>query len=214
MTNDMEHPPEPEPELGERLVGVYRDDATARRAAETARSAGGERVEIGAEDDRIAALRGEMRQEMGDAWAGPSVGIYTKEMARSVTKWTAAGIGIGVLLLLPVAFFAFEDLSLVARLFAAACTGAFGGGAIGFLFGGGFFEVRRKARDELAAEQGVVVGADVSGPGVAQAMAEPEPIRLDRVRPTGQPEDTVVTEDQETKDEVDLTEEQARRSPN
>ncbi len=209
MTNNMEEGSELGPELGERLVGVYRDEATARRVAEAARAAGGDRVEIGAEEDRIAALRGEMREEVSEAWAGPSVGIYTKEMARSVLKWTAAASGIGVLLALPVAFFAFDNLSLAVRLFAAICAGAFGGGTIGFLVGGGFFDVRRKARDELAAEEGVVVGADVTDPKVAQVMAEPEPIRLDRVRPTGQPEGTVMTEDQ-----VDVTEEQTRPSRN
>ena len=209
MTNDMEHPPEPEAELGERLVGVYQDEATARRVAEAARTAGGEPVEIGAEDDRIAALRGEMREEVSEAWGGPSVGIYTKEMARSVPKWTAVGAAIGVLLALPLAFLVFDNLSPVVRLFAAVCGGAFGGGTIGFLVGGGFFDVRRKARDQLAAEEGVVAGADLSDPGVVQAMAEPEPIRIDRVRPSGQPEDTVATED-----EVDVTEEQTGPSRN
>src|SRR5918912_2241421 len=103
MTSDMEHGFETPPELGERLVGVYRDEPTARKVADEARAAGAERVEIETEEDRIASLRGEMREEVSEAWAGPSVGIYTKEMARSVPKWTAAGAAVGLLVTVPVA---------------------------------------------------------------------------------------------------------------
>lgn len=198
MADDLsnEHRTDIEPDSGPvRLVGVYRDEQSAREAAEAARAAGARDVEIGAEADRVSALRGEMREEIEHAWGGPSVGVYTKEMARNVPLWTAAATAIGILVALPLGFFGPESVPLVTRLVIAGCIGAVFGGTIGFLVGGGFFGVRRKARDELAAEEGVVVGAWADSGEVARAMSGRNAIRVDRVAPDGQPVDTLTTED-------------------
>jgi hypothetical protein len=73
----------------QRVVGVFPDKATAEEAAREAQQAGGRDVRVGAPEDEVSSLLGEMREETEQAWAGPGVGVYTKEMARSVPKWTA-----------------------------------------------------------------------------------------------------------------------------
>jgi hypothetical protein len=181
----------------ERLVGVYRDEEEARQTAEAARAAGAEDVAIEAEEDRIAALRGEMREESEHAWGGPSVGLYTEEMAKSVPFWTVVGVVIGVVVAVPIGWIVAGDHPLGDRLFIAALCGAFFGGTVGFLVGGGFLDVRRKAGGTLASERGVVVGANERDEQVAPTMAEHDPIRVDRVAPGGQPEETVTTEEEQ-----------------
>ena len=177
-----------------RLVGVYPDEASAKQAAQAAEAAGAQDVQIGAEADRVAALRGEMREETEHSWGGPSVGLFTEEMARSASLWSVAGGAIGILVALPFAFVGFENLPLVTRLLVAAFSGALFGGTIGFLAAGGFFGRRRKSREELAAEEGVVVGATDTTGRAAEVMADHGPMRLDRIAPDGQPEDTVVSD--------------------
>lgn len=177
-----------------RIVGVYRDEESAKQAARAAEAAGGTDVSVGAEADRVSSLRGEMQEETEHAWGGPSVGLYTKEMARSLPLWTGAATAIGILVALPFAFIEFGDLPLLTRLIIAAVSGAFFGGTIGFLVAGGFFERRRKTREELAGEDGVVVGVTDGDGRAAEAMAQHAPIRLDRIAPDGQPEDTLFTE--------------------
>lgn len=197
MADDLrnEHRTDIEPDAGPvRLVGVYRDEQSAREAAEAAEAAGAWDVEVAAEPDRVAALRGEMREEVEHAWGGPSVGVYTKEMARNVPLWTAAVAALGILVALPLGFLGPESVPLVTRLVVAGFVGAVFGGTVGFLVGGGFFDVRRKARDELAAEAGVVVGAWAASGDVARAMCGSNAIRVDRVASDGQPVDTLTTD--------------------
>ena len=180
-----------------RVVGVYPDEVSAQEAAQEAEQAGGKNVRVGARQDEVAALMGEMREETGEAWAGPSVGPFTKEMARSVPRWTVGCALIGALVTLALNFLGGGNLEVGARLLIAAFVGAVFGGTIGFLVGGGFFEPRRKASANLAAEEGVVVGADEVGDEVDatdRAMAGHEPIRVDVVDAEG-PEETVTTEE-------------------
>jgi hypothetical protein len=177
-----------------RVVGVYSDEASAQEAARAAEQAGGKNVRVGTHEDEVAALMGEMREETGEAWVGPSVGPLTKEMARSVPRWTVVCALIGALVTLAINFIGGGNLDVGARLVIAACIGAVAGGTIGFLIGGGFFEPRRKASSDLAAEEGVVVGAEEVD-ATDRALAEHDPIRVDVVDAEG-PEETVITEDQ------------------
>jgi hypothetical protein len=181
-----------------RVVGVYPDEASAQEAAQAAEQAGGSGVRVGAPEDEVAALMGEMREETGEAWGGPAVGIYTKEMARSVPLWSAGCAAIGALLALGINFLGGGNVEFGARLLIAALIGAVLGGTIGFLIGGGFFEPRRKASSNLAAEEGVVVGANEPGEVDAtdRVLAEHDPIRVDVVDAEG-PEETVTTEERQ-----------------
>lgn len=180
----------------ERVIGVFPDRESADQAAQAARDAGAPDVRIGNTADKIAALRAEMREEGAEAWAGPSVGLYTKEMARSVPLWTVAGVVIGAIAALPLGLM-FDALALALRLLIAAFAGGVTGGTIGFIVGGGFFGPRRKASSELAAERGVVVGASETTAHVARNMSVHRPVRVDRVSEEGQPERTITTEGQE-----------------
>lgn len=183
----------------ERVVGVYPDEQAAEEAAEAARAAGARDVQVGGRDDEVAALRAEMREEGAEAWAGPSVGIYTPEMARSVPVWTAVAALVGAVVALPLGFIEAGDVSLTTRLVVAAFAGAVTGGTIGFIVGGGFFEPRRKAESDLAAERGVVVGAEEDTGTVAPAVDTGDSIRVDRVTQEGQPETTLDTERRQAK---------------
>lgn len=181
-----------------RVVGVYRDEASAQEAATAAQQSGGSDVQVGAAEDEVAALMGEMREETEHAWAGPSVGLYTKEMARSVPRWTAGGALLGALVAVAVNFLGGGNLAVETRLIIAAIIGMVAGGTIGFLVGGGFFDPRRKAASNLAAEEGTVVGAAEPGDSEAadRALAEHDPIRVDTVDAEG-PLGTVTTEDRQ-----------------
>ncbi len=182
-----------------RVVGVYPDEKAADEVAQAASQAGGKNVRVGAPEDEVAALMGEMREETGEAWGGPAVGIYTKEMARSVPWWTAGCAVLGALLALGINFLGGGSLEIGARLLIAAFVGAVAGGTIGFLVGGGFFEPRRKSSSNLAGEEGVVVGADEVD-ATDRAMAEHDPIRVDVVDAEG-PEETVTTEERQGRQE-------------
>lgn len=177
----------------ERVVAVFGDRESAEAAAQAAREAGAGDVRIGNSSDEVAALRAEMREEGAEAWAGPSFGLYTREMARSVPLWTVAAAAIGAVVALPLAFL-FDAQALSLRLVIAAAAGAVTGGTIGFIVGGGFFGPRRKAFAPMAAERGVVVGATETTGGVARDLSRHGPVRVDRVSKEGQPERTVATE--------------------
>jgi hypothetical protein len=160
----------------ERIVAVFPDEAKAERAAAEARSRGARNVAIDDPNDDVKALMGEMREELGESWAGPSIGIYTPEMARHIPGPTAACALIGALLALPLAFLDFG----AGRVILCAFAGAAAGGMIGFLLGG-FLGARRRANLDLAEERGVVVGIQGGNPAAAEALIEAGPMRVDRL---------------------------------
>ena len=171
----------------ERIVAVFRDEAAAERAAERARRSGAHEVAINDPGDDVRAMVGEMREETAESWAGPSVGIYTPEMARHIPGPTAAGALLGTLVSLPMAFLVGGELSLMARLVLAGICGAIGGGTIGFL-AGGFLGARRRANLDMAQERGVVVGIQGGNPAAVAALAGAGAMRVDRLvgaRPVG-----------------------------
>jgi hypothetical protein len=182
-----------EPE-DERVVGVFRDEQAAEGAAEAARSSGAEEVRVGASGDEVAALRAEMREEAAEVRPGFS----TPEMVWSVPLTTAVAALVGVVVALPLGFIDPGDVPLATRLLVVGFAGAITGVTIGFIFGvivsGGFFGRRRRPKSELAAERGVVVGATESTGQVAPTLSAQDPIRVDKVAPSGQPKETVTTE--------------------
>lgn len=184
----------------ERIVAVFPDEATAERAADRARRSGAHDVAINDPDDDVRALVGEMREETAESWAGPSVAIYTPEMARHIPGPTAAGALLGGLVALPMAFLVGGDLTLMARLILAAVCGAIGGGTIGFL-AGGFLGARRRATLDLAEERGVVVGLRGGNPAAVRALAGAGAVRVDRLVGT-RPIDTVSSHEERTPSET------------
>jgi hypothetical protein len=182
-----------EPE-DERVVGVFHDEHAAEEAAEAARASGAEEVRVGAYGDEVAALRAEMREEAVEVRPGFS----TPEMARSVPLGVAMAAVVGVVVVLPLGFIDAGEVPLATRLLVVGFAGAITGVTIGFIFGvivgGGFFGRRRRPKSELAAERGVVVGASDSTGQVAATLSAEDPIRADKVAPSGQPKETVTTE--------------------
>jgi hypothetical protein len=183
----------------ERVVAVFADAATARRAADEARRNGAREVAVDNPDDDVRALVGEMREETAESWAGPSVAIYTPEMARHIPGPTAAAALIGALVALPMAFFT-DGLTLPGRLLIAAVCGAIGGGTIGFL-AGGFIGARRRATLDLADERGVVVGMQGGNPAAVEALARAGAMRIDRLAGVN-PIDTVTSHEERTPSET------------
>jgi hypothetical protein len=181
-----------EPE-DERVVGVFRDEHAAEEAARVARAAGAEEVRVDASEDEVAALRGEMREEAAEVRPGFS----TPAMARSVSLGTAIAALLGVVVALPLGFIDTGNVPLATRLLIVGFAGAATGATIGFIFGtivgGGFLGRRRRPKSELAAERGVVVGAEESTGQVAPTLSDRDPVRVDKVDPGGQPKETVTT---------------------
>lgn len=186
----------------ERVVAVFPDEATAEKAAERARRSGGRNVTVNDPEDDVRALVGEMREETAESWAGPSVALYTPEMARHIPGPAAAFALGGALLALPMALLVGDGVSLVARLILAAVSGAVGGGTIGFLLGG-FLGARRRARLDLADERGVVVGVQGGNPAAVRALASAGAMRVDRVR-GAQPIGTVASHESGAPSETTL----------
>lgn len=184
----------------ERIVAVFRDRDTAQTAADRARRSGGQDVAVEDRNDDMRALVGEMREETSESWAGPSVAIYTPEMARHIPGPTAAGAAIGALLALPLAFLVGGEVSIMGRVFLAMICGAIAGGTIGFL-GGGFLGARRRAVLDLAEERGVVVGVRGGNPAAVRALATAGPIRIDRFHKQF-PIDTVTSHEDRTPSET------------
>ena len=160
----------------ERIVAVFPDEAAAERAAAEARNRGARNVAIDDPNDDVKALMGEMREETSESWAGPSIGIFTPEMARHKPGPTAASALVGALLALPLALLDFG----IARLILCAFAGAAAGGTIGFLLGG-YLGARRRANLDLAEERGVVVGIQGGNAAAAEALVAAGPMRVDRL---------------------------------
>ena len=160
----------------ERIVAVFPDEATAERAAAEARNRGARDVAINDPNDDVKALMGEMREETSESWAGPSIGVFTPEMARHIPGPTAAFALVGALLALPLAFLDFG----IGRVILCAFAGAAAGGTIGFLIGG-YLGARRRANIDLAEERGVVVGVEGGNAAAAEALVAAGPMRVDRL---------------------------------
>jgi hypothetical protein len=160
----------------ERIVAVFPDEAAAERAAAEARRRGGVNVAIDDPEDDVKALMGEMREELSESWAGPSIGVFTPEMARHIPGPTLALAFLGALLALPLAFMDFG----AGRVILCAFSGAAAGGLIGFLIGG-YLGARRRANIDLADERGVVVGVQGGNPAAAEALVAAGPMRVDRL---------------------------------
>ncbi len=172
-----------------RLVAVFENETVARAATAALRDAG-IAVDDDTSADELAAIRGEMSEEMQHTVIGPgSIGPFTKEMASGIIVGvfvaTVIGAAIGI---------AFGVI--------AAIVGAATGAVVGFFIGGAFHwraSVGGAAvTKQLAAERGTTVGVWVnSDPEVeraAELLADFDPIRLYRVTPEGHALRTVTTE--------------------
>lgn len=177
---------------GDRLVGVYRDEDAAREVAEQARRAGATDVRVGDPADEQASLRSEMRDEVENSFVSPQAAFaVTKEGAKGTALLGVIGAVIGVAVTVPLAFLFFDEMSLVARVIAAALVGATAGATVGIIVGPGF--TSKGGSDALAVERGVTVSTAASD-AAREVLTRAHPIRLDEVSSQGLPVETVTTE--------------------
>jgi hypothetical protein len=164
------------------IIGVFRDEAAARAAADAAARATGSQPRVGGAGDDVASLEAEMREDVQHTFLGPG---------------NVATI-VGAVLALPLAFIPLGSIGIGARLLIAALIGAAGGATVGFMVGG--FAAKGPAIP-LAAERGTTVIIDVRTPveieRVTEAMRAHDPIRIDLATADGNPVSTSTTEEEE-----------------
>jgi hypothetical protein len=186
-----------------RLVAVFRDRESARAAADAVRQAGlsGVNVEIDAGQDELAAVRGEMYEEMQHTVAGANAtGPLTREMQAGAIPGAVIATVVGAVIALPLGLIPLGDLGLGLRLLIAAGVGALVGALYGFFAGGAARWETEVSGKHLAAEDGVTVGAWVSGGDreaerVGELLRRYDPVRIDQVTPEGHSLRTVDSED-------------------
>ena len=192
----------PEPE-GDEMLGVFEDDEQAEAAARRARAAGVEEsaIHVGEARDEITSLQAEMQDEAENSFLSPQAAVLaTKEMSKALSLAVPLGAVIGAGLMVPLAFFVFTDFSLFGRVAVALFTGGLAGATVGAVAGGGLGA--RGPANPLAAERGVTVRVDDGRQEVADALAQEDPVRLDKLSQSGVRLDTVTTEEDRTDDGV------------
>lgn len=175
-----------------RVVATFLTRERADRAVQALERAGvaADRIRVDDPGDRLAALEGEARREIDEAWAGPSVGLAT----RGQTRWAARGAVVGGLIgavLVFVGFIPFPGLTLIPRLILCGAVGIAAGSTIGLIVGGGWgpriereyvsdaqrgvtVSVSSLQRDEIAASRRLLEGQ--------------RPVRVDEYGPKGEPQ--------------------------
>lgn len=186
------------------VIGVFRDEGSARAAADAAsRAVSGASPRVGVEGDEVASLKGEMREEMQHTTAGAgNVGPFTKEMTKGLGVGVIGGSIIGLVLGLGLGLIPWGNVGLGARLIIGAIVGVAAGATFGFVAGGG--HAAKGPSEPLAAERGTTVSIDVRTPEeverVSEAMRGHGPIRIDVATAEGDAMSTVTTEEEELKD--------------
>jgi len=175
----------------EKVVATFETPEQAHRAVESLRAAGiaDERIHVDAGSDHIAALEGESRQEIDEAWAGPSIGLITRAQTKWATTGTLVGGAVGALLVF-VGFAPIPGLTLIPRLILCGTIGIAAGATIGLIVGGGWGpRIEREYVSDV--QHGVTVS--VTSPrraDIARSRAVLErlaPLRIDEYGPKGEP---------------------------
>jgi hypothetical protein len=163
---------------------VYESERAATAAAQAAGRAGAfaGAIRVGAALDRVASLKGEMREETDHTTGGPGVGPFTKEMSEGMSFGVLVGALVGAIVALPFSAFGFAGWSLGPRVIIVAIVGVAAGGTVGWIVGGAFGA--RRPDESLAAERGVTVTAPALA-SVLDALVAAGPIRIDVVDADG-----------------------------
>lgn len=182
--------------VSERLVAVYPSSERARAAARAAIAVEGvapPEIRVGDRMDRLAAVEGEMHEEMAHTLAGPgNVGPFTKEMTKGMLLGVVVGGAIGTLFALPFAAIGFGGWDVWLRLLVVAIAGALVGMTAGWVIGGAF--AAKRPEEPLAAEEGTTVTAPARV-DVEKALRAAGPVRIDLVDAEGHPLRTLPTDE-------------------
>jgi hypothetical protein len=172
------------------LVAIFPDEQRAQAAVRGLTEAGIDPalIRIGDSLDRLAAIEGEMREEVNYVAAMPAP--VTRESMRGTIMGAVIGGIVGLAVALPFAAFEIADLSLPGRLVLLGAIGALFGSFIGGFLAGAFAIERSDV--PLAAQSGTTVAVAESERS-RRALEEAGATRVDVVRMDGRAVDTEVT---------------------
>ena len=147
-------------------------------------------ITVDAEEDKRAAMRADMRDEVEAAVMGPgSVGPQTKAMTKGIVKWVTICTIVGTVSSLLLGLLAWPSTT---ALITSAVVGAAAGATFGFVIGG-FLGPRQHDEGRTDAESKSVVGIHSDDPEeiekAERAVSELQTARTDRVGVTGRPVD-------------------------
>lgn len=174
--------------LKERNLAITVEDAEQAQHIKNKLEATGTDVEItlDTEEDRRAALRGEMAAELGAVVAGPgNVGPQTKGQNKGSLKWGLIGLVTGAGLMFLVGLVSW---STTTGLTWTTIIGAVAGGTAGFTLGGSFGPRIHDETGNVASRPVVGVHGGASEIQAARAaIADVDVNRVDQVNAAGTP---------------------------
>jgi hypothetical protein len=165
------------------------DPGQAQAAVDSLRKADLEiDITVDSEEDKRAAMRGDMRDELEATLMGPgNVGPQTKAQTRGILKWVAIAGGTGALVMFLIGLMVWRT---PVGLLSTAAIGATAGSVFGYVIGG-FLGPRKHVEGYTDAEEKPVIGVHSDDrEAVQQAqqiLADVDSDRVDRVGPTGRP---------------------------
>lgn len=176
------------------LVAVYEDQVTVDRVRAELVDAGvpDSAISLNERADEIASLRGEMHEELTNAWIVPNAAFAaTKEGMKGILIVGTIASLVGLAICLPFAFIDFGP-ALPVRLVIFASLGLGFGGTVGLIAGAA--TGARRPGELSAAHRGIVVRVRADDESIRDVLVRHEPIRLDEVMSDGTPVDTITTE--------------------
>ena len=189
------------------LLGVFADRETAERVVDTVRRrVPGADGRVGNAEDYIDAMKAETVRDSEDSIVTSGAVVMSKEGSKSVATLVPVAAAIGVVLALPIAWFALPDTAAWLRLVIALVVGMAGGGTIGWIAGMGLGVIGPDP--QLAAQRGVTARVWPDNDEVRTLLLDGRPLRLDVLDATGLAVETLTTEreltDTSIKDQLDL----------
>jgi hypothetical protein len=176
------------------LLAVFERPEQVQQVIQDLRSigVGASLTEVDTDRDRVAALKGEMREELTEGWILPQAAVaWTKEGTKGLVLITVVASIVGALVAAPFAFIDF-GLTFLGRLILLVLIGLVVGGTLGLVLGPAL--ASKRPDEPMAAQRGPVLRVEVDSPEVRQVLASHRPIRIDQVK-GDVPIDTVVTEE-------------------
>ena len=174
--------------LKERNLAITVDDEQQAEQIKKKLEDSGSNVEItlDSEEDRRAALRSEMADELGAVVAGPgNVGPQTKGQNKGSTKWGFIGLIVGGGLMFLVGLMAWPTSQ---GLMWTTIIGAVAGGTAGFTLGGSFGPRVHDESGDVAKRPVIGVHGDASQIEAARAAIAGNKVnRVDQVNSAGTP---------------------------
>lgn len=189
------------------LLGVFANRETADRVVEMVRRrVPGADGRVGNAEDYVDAMKAETVRDSEDSIITTGAMVMSKEGSRSVATIAPVAAAVGVLLALPIAWFALPDTAAWLRLVIAVAVGATGGGTIGWIAGMGLGVIGPDP--QLAAQRGVTARVWPDNEETRSLLLDGRPLRLDVLDATGLPVETLTTERELTatgiRDQLDM----------